>query len=194
MPKKSGSILFITVADLELGDTRRLTVARGHQRATSQAALSSAEAQRDAAIAGRDAAFRNPDSASPRNVPSDQVVRQELLGIQGSLKRLVFVLDKSGSMARGRQWNYTRGIVDTWLRYLDIAQCTLIVFAANVSVVTSAGCSFALHWVECSHARDAKNLRCFPRPTARRQNLLPRPHLHRQPARVRGRSRVARSF
>jgi hypothetical protein len=71
--------------------------------------------------------------------PSDQMVRQELLGIHGSLKHLVFVVDKSGSMTYGGKWEYVRGVIDTWLRYLDVEHCALVVFDDKVSAFPSNG-------------------------------------------------------
>lgn len=135
MRTKNASIVFLSIAELSLALSCALTVGLVRQKTSLRADVARAEAQRDVANAERDAAIRYPASA----VPSDRVVRQELLGIQGSLKRLVFVLDKSGSMARGRKWDYTRGVVDTWLRYLEIEQCSLVVFDDNVTTFPSTG-------------------------------------------------------
>jgi Mg-chelatase subunit ChlD len=77
--------------------------------------------------------------ASQTVAPSDQMVRQELLGIHGNLKHLVFAIDKSGSMAYGGKWEYVRGVIDTWLRYLDIEQCALVVFDGSVTVFPPSG-------------------------------------------------------
>jgi hypothetical protein len=73
---------------------------------------------------------------------SRTTVRQELLGLRGSLKRVVILLDRSGSMdspdaksglgGMKTRWEYCKGIIRTWLKYLDMEECVLIVFSDGV--------------------------------------------------------------
>jgi len=74
---------------------------------------------------------------------SRPMVHQELLGVKGRLKRVVILLDHSGSMnietkiGAGQQksrWDYCKGIVRTWVRHLDMEECVLIVFSRNVTI------------------------------------------------------------
>jgi hypothetical protein len=74
-----------------------------------------------------------------------------LLGLDGELDRVVFVLDRSGSMdvndrRTGRnRWQDAISTIDAWLRYLAVDEAALVVFSAGVDVFPPDG-----RWVSIS--------------------------------------------
>lgn len=64
-------------------------------------------------------------------------IRQELLGIKGDRKRVLFLYDRSGSM-KEREEN-TKQIVDTWLTWLNVGECAFIAFNDNVKYYPEQG-------------------------------------------------------
>ncbi len=72
-------------------------------------------------------------------------LRSELLGLDGALGRVVFVLDRSGSMdvkdnRTGRnRWLDAISTIDTWLRYLPVDEAALVVFSGGVDVYPPDG-------------------------------------------------------
>jgi hypothetical protein len=89
----------------------------------------------------------------------EKLLRQELLGVRGrggKLKRVVFVIDRSGSMTfppgsghyantkrdaqeSTRRWEYVRGIVQQWLDLLPFEEVGLVFFNDEVSQFPKAG-------------------------------------------------------
>jgi predicted nucleic acid-binding Zn-ribbon protein len=72
-------------------------------------------------------------------------LRRQLLGLEGELGRVVFVLDRSGSMdvkdnriGRNR-WNDAIATIDAWLRYLAVDEAALVVFSGGVDVFPPDG-------------------------------------------------------
>jgi hypothetical protein len=63
----------------------------------------------------------------------DRQMRQEILGISGSLERVVFLVDQSGSM-RGdsERWNSALKVVHTWIDHLPVREAALIWFSSDV--------------------------------------------------------------
>lgn len=61
-------------------------------------------------------------------VPDGNIINQQLIGLKGELRRVVIIVDSSGSMKQGRKWEYTRNIIKTWLEHLPIEYCALITF------------------------------------------------------------------
>lgn len=72
-------------------------------------------------------------------------LRRQLLGLEGQLGRVVFVLDRSGSMdvrdkRTGRdRWSDAISTIDAWLRYLAVDEAALVVFSAGVDVFPPDG-------------------------------------------------------
>ena len=83
-------------------------------------------------------------------------LRRQLLGLEGDLKRVVFVLDRSGSMdakdprAGVNRWDDAISTIDAWLRYLAVDEAALIVFSSGVEVFPPDG-----KWVSISQTGPA---------------------------------------
>jgi hypothetical protein len=71
--------------------------------------------------------------------PDKKVINQRLVDLQGDLKHVVFVVDRSGSMNVGRRWEFARGVIRTWLEHLSIEQCALVTFNDSVSLFPARG-------------------------------------------------------
>lgn len=104
IPNKTINTAIITIADLSLVIIGVLFMALVHQKANFQRDLARFGSQPDAGSTGRDNALHDHLQVRTSDGSGDRVVRQELLGIKGSLERVVFVIDKSGSMKHGRKW------------------------------------------------------------------------------------------
>lgn len=75
-----------------------------------------------------------------RQMQSDERrIRTELIGLRGSIKRVAILFDSSGSMRDGGRWDAARRIVATWLEYLEMEQCVLIVFGRDVVALPDDG-------------------------------------------------------
>jgi Mg-chelatase subunit ChlD len=59
-------------------------------------------------------------------------IRRELVGLRGELKTVVFVVDRSNSMTSGNRWATVRSTIQSWIRYLDVDQCALVLFNQSV--------------------------------------------------------------
>lgn len=64
-------------------------------------------------------------------------VSQEILGLKGSRRRVVFLYDRSGSM--DSRWDHTRTIVDAWLKHLHVEEFAIVAFNDNVEVFPARG-------------------------------------------------------
>jgi Mg-chelatase subunit ChlD len=65
-------------------------------------------------------------------------LRSELLGLEGSLDRVVFVLDRSSSM-KGQRWEDAKQTIESWLKNLPVLEAALVVYGSDVRVFPSAG-------------------------------------------------------
>ena len=65
-------------------------------------------------------------------------IRRELLGIPGSVENVVFVVDRSSSMARSGRWEDARSTIAAWIEHLPVAKAAMIVFGSDVRVIPSA--------------------------------------------------------
>jgi hypothetical protein len=83
----------------------------------------------------------------------DRELNQELVGLRGSLKSVVFVIDRSGSMNRGGRWATVRSIVRTWLERLPIERAALVIFNETVAVFPSTGGFLDLSGSNAEHNR-----------------------------------------
>ena len=65
-------------------------------------------------------------------------IRRELLGIPGSVANVVFVVDRSSSMARSGRWEDARTTIASWIEHLPVAKAAMIVFGSDVRVIPSS--------------------------------------------------------
>ena len=70
-------------------------------------------------------------------------INRELVGLSGSLRRVAIIFDASGSMKEqgtsGDRWADAQRFGATWLRYLDVDECVLIVFSSDVRTFPADG-------------------------------------------------------
>jgi hypothetical protein len=74
-----------------------------------------------------------------RSVTGDTALNQQLVGLKGDLRRVVFVVDRSGSMNRGGRWEFARDVIQTWLQRLPIESCALVTFNEEVTAFPADG-------------------------------------------------------
>lgn len=65
-------------------------------------------------------------------------LRSELLGLEGSLDRVVFVLDRSSSM-KGQRWKDAKQTIESWLKNLPVREAALVVYGSDVRVFPPVG-------------------------------------------------------
>jgi hypothetical protein len=68
-------------------------------------------------------------------VVPDANIRQELLGISGSLDTAVFVVDRSDSMKRSGRWDDAVRTVSTWIEHLPIRRVAVVTFGSDVRTI-----------------------------------------------------------
>lgn len=61
-------------------------------------------------------------------------VRKELIGLVGDLKKVVLVVDRSGSMGRDNLWKPALAVISSWLDFVEVDQCALVVFSSKSDV------------------------------------------------------------
>jgi predicted nuclease with TOPRIM domain len=71
-------------------------------------------------------------------------INRELVGINGTLKRVAVLFDASGSMKEagnggGDRWQEAQKIARTWLQHLDVDECVLIVYSSDVRTFPTDG-------------------------------------------------------
>jgi hypothetical protein len=102
------------------------------ERDATRAAARAADAGRE-----RDAALRDVRLLRDRLsglVDAETVVRKELLGLKGELRRVVVLVDRSASMSEGGRWPDTLRTVRAWLEYLPVQELALVVFNDQIDV------------------------------------------------------------
>lgn len=78
----------------------------------------------------------------------ETTVNRELVGVKGQLNKVAIIFDASGSMkeaataSSGDRWSEAQEIAKTWLQYLNVDECVLIVFSSDVRTFPADG-SFA---------------------------------------------------
>jgi len=130
--KTKSSMVVLTVADAALFLLGVQWLAGRRQDLEFKRELSRIEAQRDVAR-------RELVRVRALSVYGNGAVSQELLGIRGSLERLVFLLDKSGSMNHGGKWPYVVNMASTFMNYLPIEYCALLLFDSRVEQYPTRG-------------------------------------------------------
>lgn len=80
-------------------------------------------------------------AAAAGSIDTDKRIRQELLGIPGSLGRVVFVVDRSQSMNEGGRWKDAKRTIAAWIEHLPVEYAALVVFDSGVAVVPEMSAS-----------------------------------------------------
>lgn len=100
--------------------------------AQKQSANALAEAQ--AALAEAQAALEKTAGASAE---AQKQWAKDVLNLSGELRHVVFVVDRSQSMARGGRWEDALSTVDRYIRYLPVSRTALVVFGSDVRTIPS---------------------------------------------------------
>ncbi len=74
-------------------------------------------------------------TALENDVRSQGNVRQELLGLPGSLGNVIFIVDRSESMDDGGRWDDAKKTVESWIKHLPVERAALIVFNGDALVI-----------------------------------------------------------
>ncbi len=69
----------------------------------------------------------------------ERTINRELVGLRGELRRVAILFDSSGSMSQSGRWDEVQRIAATWLDYLEVDECVLIVFASQAHAYPSDG-------------------------------------------------------
>ena len=82
----------------------------------------------------------NAPPAPPVDSPvvPDANIRQELLGIFGSLDTVVFVVDRSQSMERSGRWDDAVRTVSSWIEHLPIRRVAVVTFGSDVRTIPAS--------------------------------------------------------
>lgn len=78
-------------------------------------------------------------TAQLEGTASEVGIRQELLNLRGPMGNVVILIDRSGSMNDGNRWNDAMNVMETWLRYLPIKRCALVIFSDGVEPFPTDG-------------------------------------------------------
>jgi Mg-chelatase subunit ChlD len=80
-----------------------------------------------------------PRAPEPAATRVDDALHARLIGLQGGFRRVVVVVDRSGSMKADHRWAEVRAIIATWLQHLPFQQVALVVFNDTVDTFPAAG-------------------------------------------------------
>jgi chromosome segregation ATPase len=69
----------------------------------------------------------------------EKTINRELVGLRGELRRVAILFDSSGSMSQSGRWEEVQRIASTWLDYLEVDECVLIVFASDAKAFPADG-------------------------------------------------------
>jgi hypothetical protein len=72
-------------------------------------------------------------------VAKEKTLNRELVGLRGGLRRVAILFDSSGSMGQSGRWEEVQRIASTWLDYLDVDECVLIVFSSEATAFPADG-------------------------------------------------------
>lgn len=147
-PDQQIGIMVVQIGDLtreneDLKDTigELQTVGKGlnDECEKLKGALEEAE-RRNVTLAGTIADLTNAGNAPPAPpvaspVVPDANIRQELLGISGSLDTAVFVVDRSDSMKRSGRWDDAVRTVSSWIEHLPIRRVAVVTFGSDVRTI-----------------------------------------------------------
>jgi|GEM_PF-2290474 len=139
--------------------TEQLLAARKQSELLSQelAMIRGAVAEQSELVgaAQRAMATAEADKASAiREIASGGSIRQELLGLKGSLRKVVFVLDRSSSMHDDpARWKEAKELVLSWIKYLPVQEVLVILFDSEVRTLPNDG-----RWVDLTRDSDRESL------------------------------------
>jgi hypothetical protein len=106
--------------------------AKDAQEAAAREAAAAQRAENAASVAREAQAAVSGMKDEQRNAGA---IRQELLGIRGSMTNTVFVIDRSLSMERGGRWEAAKLTIKTWIDHLPVARSSMILFGSDVKVL-----------------------------------------------------------
>jgi len=111
----------LTIANFKLGNLQSFV--SNYITAESLAKSSQANIQKTNLDRSITSSERSPES----------MLRKELLGLKGDFRRVVFVMDISGSMAEHDKWNQVVKVMSDWLKYLPVEECALVIYSDRVA-------------------------------------------------------------
>lgn len=89
----------------------------------------------DIAIAAKDGSIESLRGRISLQSDVEAQLRQELLGLEGSMNSVVFVVDRSASMAQSGRWDSAVKTVLDWIEHLPIKKVALVTFGGDVETV-----------------------------------------------------------
>jgi hypothetical protein len=135
-------------ADAAAVETRAALAQAQEQLEAASARLAFAEASAEKALAEASSRSAETEAAVERyreidserrnlatELDAQKGIRQEILGIPGSLRNVVFVVDRSQSMNKGGRWSDAKRTVEAWIRHLPVERAALVVFNSDAIVV-----------------------------------------------------------
>jgi hypothetical protein len=98
-------------------------------------------AERDAATrANQVSVLKQQQARAEQSDFQDRQLRQELLGISGSLDRVVFVVDESDSMQKDpRRWGDAKQVIRTWIERLPVREAAVVTFSSGIRKIPEDG-------------------------------------------------------
>lgn len=75
----------------------------------------------------------NKHKAAMAAIASEKQFRRELIGVKGSFSRVAILLDRSLSMQESGRWEEAKAVIRTWVDYLQMDRCVVIVFSSEVT-------------------------------------------------------------
>jgi Mg-chelatase subunit ChlD len=62
-------------------------------------------------------------------------VKKDLLGINGGIGNVVFVVDRSESMRKGGRWDDAKRTIQNWVTHLPVNRAALVLFGSNIEFI-----------------------------------------------------------
>ena len=90
-------------------------------------------------VASKGAVTRLTDEIEMLKQRGTGELSQKLLGLKGARDRVVFVVDRSGSMEVGGRWNEVQSTIETWIDTLEIPTAGLVLFSSGAQVFPDDG-------------------------------------------------------
>jgi len=83
--------------------------------------------------------LKDTEQQLTKRVAKEKTLNRELVGLRGGLSRVAILFDSSGSMGQSGRWEEVQRIAATWLDYLEVDECVLIVFSAEATAFPADG-------------------------------------------------------
>ncbi len=92
-------------------------------------------------VAERETLTTNLNRLKPQIVPgtTEGELRKDILGIDGSLNRVVFVIDRSGSMDVDGRWDFVKKTMRIWIDLLPVGEAALVSFSTDAKRFPESG-------------------------------------------------------